>query len=155
MIKISRLADYGLVILNFLAGRLGQCLSATAAAEGTGIALPTVSKVLKLLNEAEIIYSVRGPNGGYRLTKAPEHINLAEIIAAVDGQPAMTECCQPDHHCIHNSRCALRSNWRMINQVVIHTLSQFTLADLARPLTLNHPALARLNVAEENYHHAQ
>jgi FeS assembly SUF system regulator len=152
MIKISRLADYGLVILNFLAGHPDQCLSAATAADRTGIALPTVSKVLKLLNEAEVIHSVRGPSGGYRLVKAPAQINLADIITAVDGKPAMTECCQPDHGCIHDGRCALRGNWRLINQVVIHALSQFTLADLAQPLNLNHPALARVNLIGEHSH---
>lgn len=146
MIKISRLADYGLVILNFLAGQHCQCLSATTVAEGTGIALPTVSKVLKLLNEAEVIHSVRGPNGGYLLGKAPEQINLAQIITAVDGPPAMTECCQADHNCIHDGRCALRSNWRLINRMIISTLSQFTLADLIQPLNFDHPVLARFTV---------
>lgn len=152
MIKISRLADYGLVILNFLASHPDQCLSAATVAEKTGIALPTVSKVLKLLNEAAVIHSVRGPSGGYRLVKAPVQINLAEIIAAVDGKPALTECCQPDHGCVHDSHCALRHNWRLINQVVIQVLSQFTLADLTQPLTVNHPALTRMNLMGEHSH---
>jgi FeS assembly SUF system regulator len=137
MIKISKLADYGLVILNYLAAQRQRCYSAQVLAERTGIALPTVSKVLKLLNEAQVITSSRGANGGYRLEKDPEKLNLTEIITAVDGLPALTECCQVENECVHDQRCALRSNWRFINQVIIHALSQFTLADLQRPLTLS------------------
>jgi FeS assembly SUF system regulator len=136
MIKISRLADYGLIILNYLVAQPQLCYSAAVLAERTGIALPTVSKVLKLLNEAQVISSSRGPSGGYRLIKDPQQINLAEIIAAVDGVPALTECCQIDNGCIHDARCALRSNWQLINRVIINALSQFTLADLKQPLVL-------------------
>lgn len=136
MIKISRLADYGLVILNFLASEPQRCYSAAVLAERTGIALPTVSKVLKLLNDAEVITSTRGVNGGYRMTKDPGELNVAEVIAAVDGMPALTECCQANNNCIHDTRCALRSNWQLINRVIIEALSQFTLADLQRPLPL-------------------
>ena len=99
-------------------------------AERTGIALPTVSKLLKLLHEAELISSIRGINGGYRLDKNPEQMSLTEIIAAVDGSPALTECCQPDKSCIHDARCGMRDQWRFINQIIVNALSQFTLADL-------------------------
>ncbi len=134
MIKISRLADYGLVILNFLTREPQQYYSAAVLAERTGIALPTVSKVLKLLNDAELITSSRGVNGGYCMTKDPGELNVAEVIAAVDGMPALTECCHAKNNCIHDTRCALRSNWQLINRVIIEALSQFTLADLQKPL---------------------
>lgn len=137
MIKISRLADYGLVILNYLAAQPQLCYSAAILAERTGIARPTVSKVLKLLNEAEVITSSRGSSGGYRLDKNPEHLNLTEIISAIDGVPALTECCQMDNACIHDAHCALRGHWPFINQVILHALSQFTLADLRRPFSRN------------------
>lgn len=137
MIKISRLADYGLIILNDLSAQPRRCYSAAVLAERTGIALPTVSKVLKLLNEAQMVASSRGANGGYRLEKDPAALNLAEVIAAVDGIPALTECCQADNSCVHNARCALRSNWQRINRVIIQVLSQFTLADLQQPLAIH------------------
>lgn len=136
MIKISRLADYGLIILSDLSTQPGRCYSAAVVAERTGIALPTVSKVLKLLNEAQMVASSRGANGGYRLEKDPAALNVVEVIAAVDGIPALTECCQIDNSCVHHARCALRSNWQRINRVIIHVLSQFTLADLQRPLAI-------------------
>ena len=140
MIKISRLADYGLIILNFLATEPQRCYSAAALARHTGISLPTVSKVLKLLNDAHVIASSRGANGGYRLLKNANQLNVVEVITAVDGAPALTECCQVDNRCFHDARCALRSNWQVINRKLIEMLSQYTLADLQRPLGIDRHA---------------
>lgn len=145
MIKISRLADYGLVILNYLAAQPERSYSAAVLAERTHLALPTVSKVLKLLHDGQVITSTRGASGGYRLAKDPALLNLAEVIAAIDGLPALTECCQPVNHCVHDARCSLRSNWPLINRVIINALKQFTLADLHKPLVLNSELLPFTN----------
>ncbi len=134
MLKISRLADYGLLILHELASDPQRCFSASALAERTGITLPTVSKVLKLLHEACLIHSIRGPSGGYCLSKKPQEINLVDIIGAVDGAPALTECCQLNNNCVHDARCTMRSNWRFINNLIVKELKKFTLLDLSRPL---------------------
>ena len=154
MLKISKLADYGLIILNYLAAQPQFCYSAAVLSARTGIAAPTVSKVLKLLNEAQLINSSRGSNGGYRLGKDPQEINLADIIAAVDGSPALTECCQIQNGCIHDAHCALRGNWQFINQLITDVLSQFSLADLKQPLVLRHRGLVQLMFSNGDQHAA-
>ncbi len=136
MLKISKLADYSFIILNDLAAEPERCYSAAVLAGRTGIALPTVSKLLKLLNEAGLIISSRGASGGYRLVKDPQQLSLSEVIAAVDGVPAITECCQADNGCVYDARCTLRSNWQYINRLMMDVLNQFTLADLKRPLAI-------------------
>lgn len=130
MIKISRLSDYSLILLKILAAEPERSLSAAALSERSNIAFPTVSKVLKLLNEGGVLVSTRGVNGGYKLQKVPEQLNLAEILAAVEGAPALTECCEAVNNCIHDSQCSLRQHWQIINKVIIHVLSCFSLADL-------------------------
>lgn len=136
MLKISKLADYGTRILFVLANRLDERLSASEVAEATHIALPTVSKVLKLLNEAELVNSERGVNGGYQLARAPEAIGMADIIGAIDGAVAVTECNKGDTICGHSSICELRSHWQLINGVILTVLKRLTLADLRSPQTL-------------------
>lgn len=136
MIKISRLADYALVMLHDLSESPERCLSAAALARRTGIALPTVSKVLKLLHEAALITSIRGAAGGYQLAKKPEKMSVAEVISAVDGAPALTECCQSNHDCVHDTRCRLQSHWQWINRLITNVLAQLSLADLKKPVQL-------------------
>lgn len=130
MIKISKLADYSLVILQCLTRLAPGFYSAALLAERTGLATPTVSKVLKLLNEAQVVVSTRGVSGGYKLAKNPDQINLVDIIKAIDGAPALMECCEPNSQCIHDHHCQMRNHWQFINRVVVKALSQFTLLDL-------------------------
>lgn len=137
MVKISRLSDYSLVLLKILAAEPQRCLSAAVLSERSNIAFPTVSKILKLLHEGGVLVSTRGANGGYKLLKEPEQLNLAEILAAMEGAPALTECCEAVNNCIHDSQCTLRQHWQVINKVIIHVLKQFTLADLQQPLGNN------------------
>jgi FeS assembly SUF system regulator len=89
-----------------------------------------VSKILKLLNEAQLVTSVRGANGGYAMVKASQKISLAEVIAAIDGNIALTQCCQTGAHCIHHQHCQVRPRWQLINQALLQIFSQYTLADL-------------------------
>ncbi len=67
MLRISRLTDYATVILASLAG--GSLASAAEIAERTHIGLPTVSKLLKELQHAGLVRSMRGARGGYQLAR--------------------------------------------------------------------------------------
>ena len=135
MIKISKLADYATVIMGYLAQTPEKRYSAAQVAKALQITLPTVSKVLKLLNEAQLVNSERGVNGGYQLVRAPEQISVAEVITAIDGKPAMTECSKEEALCSRNAVCALRENWQIINRAIMDLLDNLSLVDMNRPLT--------------------
>src|SRR3712207_5983182 len=74
------------------AGPNGRVQTAPGLATATGIAEPTVAKVLKILGQAGLVEGVRGARGGYRLTRPLPAVPLAEVIAAVDGPIALTAC---------------------------------------------------------------
>jgi FeS assembly SUF system regulator len=133
MLKISKLADYGSRILFLLATYPDKRYSASQVAQETHIATPTVSKVLKLLHEAALVNSERGATGGYQLARLPTQITVADLIAAIDGQLAITECSKGDNICEHHNTCELRNHWQLINQVVLKVLQNLTLADLCWP----------------------
>jgi len=135
MLKISRLSDYSVVILNFLGKHIEQRFSAAALAEHIiYVPAPTVSKILKLLNEAGLLTSTRGVNGGYQIAKPPQQISVAEIITVIDGKPAVTQCSLGDNICEHEEVCELRGNWQLINNVIYDVLNNITLADMRLPL---------------------
>lgn len=133
MLKISKLADYGSRILFLLATYPDKRYSASQVAQETHIAIPTVSKVLKLLHEAALVNSERGAMGGYQLARLPTQITVADLIAAIDGQLAITECSKGDNICEHHNTCQLRNHWQLINQVILKVLQNLTLADLCQP----------------------
>jgi len=136
MIKISKLADYATQIMHALIQQ-SHYVSAAILAEKTGIAEPTVSKLLKKLTEAELLHSERGSRGGYRLAKLAEKINLANIITAIDGKPAITECSKQHYDCLQEPICMLRGNWQYINHIIFTVLSNISLQDMANSLPKN------------------
>ena len=92
MLRMTRLTDYGTVVLAQLASNDSACVSAAEVAVASGIALPTVSKLLKSLAKAELVHSTRGAHGGYRLARPPQQISAAEVIDALEGPISITEC---------------------------------------------------------------
>ena len=67
-------------------------MSARSLAEIANIPLPTVSKLLKVLAQADLVTSTRGIAGGYRLSTTPVDISVADILEAVEGPVALTDC---------------------------------------------------------------
>jgi FeS assembly SUF system regulator len=108
--------------------------SAHELAVELGLALPTVSKVLKALLQHGLLISHRGAKGGYSLAAPPEEISVAQIIAAIEGPIALTECSDSTGLCGQEPQCSVRSNWQRINRAVREALEKVTLADLARPM---------------------
>jgi FeS assembly SUF system regulator len=133
MFRISRLTDYGTMILVHLAGQGGGLCSASDVAKATHIAQPTVRKLLKMLARAGLVDSERGTDGGYCLAEAPESISAAQILNALEGPVAITECSTEESHCELESLCQVSDAWQKINRAIRGALSEITLADLSRP----------------------
>jgi len=134
MLRITKLTDYATVVLTVLAARWGQVCSAAELAELVGLETPTVSKLLKSLAQAGLVESVRGVHGGYRLARLPQTIALIEIVEAMEGPLALTECSHQGNRCGIAQHCGLQFHWRQINEVIHDALRAVTLAQLLRPL---------------------
>ena len=133
MLRVTKLTDYATVVLTVLAARPGEVLSATELADAAGLEPPTVSKLLKPLAQAGLVEGLRGVHGGYRLARAATDISLIEIVEAMEGPLAMTECSQHDSQCGIAKQCGVRANWRLINDVVADALRGVTLAQMLKP----------------------
>ena len=133
MLKLSKLTDYATVILSFMAKDHLNMHAAVEISEVTGITLPTVSKILKLLVKAHVLSSVRGAKGGYLLARAPEKITVAAVIDALEGPIALTECNASHKNCDQATGCQIQGNWGLINQKVFNALDSVTLADMVMP----------------------
>jgi len=131
MLKVGRLADYGILILHHLGRVRPARLSMESLAELTQVPLPTVRKLTRLLAEAGLVISKRGPLGGYQLARPPQQISLADAIAAIEGRPALTACASENGHCDIAARCALASRWRGVNALVLQVLEQTSLQQLS------------------------
>lgn len=135
MLRISKLTDYAIVILSYMARNNIAQHATTEISNVTGIKLPTVSKLLKTLSKADIVGSVRGSKGGYYLVLEPETITVANVISAIEGPIALTECSLSVDHCEQSGSCKIWGNWAVINRAVKTALESVTLADMIKPVS--------------------
>jgi FeS assembly SUF system regulator len=131
MLRISKLTDYGTVILARLAGARGQQLTSAQLAGLTHVPVTTVSKLLKQLHRHGLVDSTRGLRGGYRLARPAEQITAAQILDALEGPVALTECATHNNHCGIESTCGVNRAWQKVNSAIRRTLQEITLLELA------------------------
>ena len=134
-------------MLTYFASHDGSTYNARDIAGATRLPLPVVSKVLKLLARDGLLASQRGIKGGYGLARRPKEITVADIIRALEGPIAVTECSDQEHgDCGLEMRCPVKTNWHLINRAIHEALEKITLAEMTHPLQ---QTLVSLNVPAE------
>ena len=138
MIRMTRLTDYGIMLLTLFArDEKHPMKSARDLSEQAKLPLPTVSKILKLLARHGLLEAHRGVRGGFTLSRKPDRITMAEVIGALEGPIGMTDCCAPPSDCGIEKSCIVKNNWMKINRVVLEALDRITLAEMTHPIQLN------------------
>jgi FeS assembly SUF system regulator len=131
MIRMSKLTDYAIVILAHLA-RSGGTLTAQDLATRSKVPLPTVSKLCKELSKAGIVVSHRGRHGGYGLARLPEQISVAQVVEALEGPIALTECAQPGpQSCGIEATCLAKASWDPVSRAIHGALENLPLSSIA------------------------
>ena len=133
MLRLSKKSDYALISMKHLAMRqhAGGSASAREIAEAYDIPLELLAKILQRLVRARLLLSVQGTRGGYRLSRSPGSITVADVIQAVDGPVTMTACSPSDHECDQFSKCSIRDPLWKIKTRILDALNTMTLAEMA------------------------
>ena len=137
MLKLGKLTDYATVLLAAMAAAPERLYSAQELSRSTAIAAPTVAKLMKQLQQGGLVSSIRGARGGYRLLRAPAQVTVADVIRALEGPIAVTDCAVHGS-CALEENCGAKAPFRLINAAITQALEAVTLADMAASLN---PAL--------------
>ncbi len=131
--RLSNMADYAVVVMSAASRHCGGArTSATELSSETGIALPTVQKLVSILSKASLLRSARGIGGGIQLARPAAAITLADIIEAVEGPIAMTSCVDTgSHSCAMEGSCRVQPHWMDVNAAVRGALAGVSLMSLA------------------------
>ena len=137
MIRLNRMTDYAIIVLGALAHKRDETVATALLAELTGLKQPTVAKVAKSLLAADLLATQRGVNGGYRLVRPARSISLVDIVEAMEGPIAVTDCVDgaPDP-CAVSHCCFMANNWNRVNLAIRGALEAVTLEDLTDPAQL-------------------
>ncbi|MCP4327123.1 MAG: SUF system Fe-S cluster assembly regulator [Alphaproteobacteria bacterium] len=140
MIRLSRLSDYAVLLMTQVARTADDIHTAHDLSDSTHLPAPTVSKILATLARANLLESVRGRQGGYRLAQDSCDITVEDIIAAVDGPIALTQCVeQGPGMCDVEAFCPSSTHWHRINEAIRRALGEVTLAELTAPAPIAVP----------------
>jgi FeS assembly SUF system regulator len=137
MIRMTKQTDYGiLVLLHFSEKPERLPKTARQIASGTGLSLPMVSKVLKLLSQKGFLTSQRGFKGGYVLSRPAEKVSVVEVISALEGPIALTACTEGTAgQCRLEGACPAEGGWHTVQVAVLKALDQVTLASMSAQLS--------------------
>ena len=150
MLRLSKVPDYAVVIMAQLAREPQRLYTTKELADELSLPRPTVSKLLKMLMNAELLSSKRGVQGGYQLAKAAHLIAASDLIVAIEGPLAMTECSLAEHQCDRIEHCGVADNWQRVTQAIHQLLASISLAQLAQkhPIKLPWVQIQALNLHE-------
>ena len=147
MFRMNKLTDYGILLLTRMATAREGEISARELAEETRIPLPTVGKILKILLKEGLLVSHRGTKGGYALSRSCDRITVAEIIRALEGPIAVTDC--QESRCELETGCPTRPHWLVVNRTILGALQNLTLREMTGPVRPHLP-LPALQAAVPN-----
>ena len=152
MIRLSRLADYAVLLMSHMAREPKKVHAAAVMVDNTRLPAPTVSKILASMARAGLLESIRGRDGGYRLAFPPRDITVEQIISAVDGPISLTVCLEGQGvSCELEDVCPSQPNWRRINDALRYALEGVSLAEISTPVPLNFELPARTQVSVPDF----
>jgi Rrf2 family protein len=129
-VKFSTKVRYGLRVLAELAVTdNSEPVMASVLAEKQDISIKYLERIMNSLKKAEIVESVRGCHGGYRMIKKPEEISVYDIYMAVEGDIHVTPCCS-NSHCEKEGNCAATRFWNKVNSDIIELTKDYNVAQI-------------------------
>ncbi|MET3927890.1 Rrf2 family transcriptional regulator [Devosia sp. 2618] len=139
---LTRKGKYGLKALSFLAGAQPEkMISLSDIATARDIPRKFLEAILGELRNAGFVVSRKGKDGGYRLARAPEQINMGLVVRAIDGPLAPIACASSSRYercddCDEKS-CEVRRMMLEVRQAICDVLDNKTLADVLAQMQLD------------------
>lgn len=129
--KLSTRSRYGFRAALELAINYGKGpLQVKAIAKKQEISTKYLEQLVAILKTSGLIRSVRGPKGGYMLSRHPSQIKLIEIFKTLEGQLITVECLEHPEYCPQCCECVTRQVWGQLQDAIFQVLDSQTLQDL-------------------------
>ncbi len=133
--KLSTKSTYGLrAMLNVAMESDGTAVPISDISKNEGISVQYLEQLLNKLRREGLIESVRGPKGGYMLSKDPVDITVADIVKALEGEIRLSHCVSsakmPGANCKKTRSCVPKLVWLKLSNAINDCLASMTLADL-------------------------
>ena len=135
MIRFSKMADYGVLLLGHFTQHEAALASAAELSETYHLPQTVVANLLKAFREAGLLRSRRGLHGGYRLDRSPAEISLLDVLRAIEGPVQLIDCAVDSAgvgNCDYEDVCPSRSPMQAVNQRIVDLLDGISLDELMK-----------------------
>ena len=131
MLRLSAKGQYGVRAMYEIArGYPGQPVTVKEIALNQDVSIHYLEQILNKLRKAGLVRSIRGPGGGYLLSKSPEKISIAAIVSELEGPVAITSCLNPEEGCVRVDNCVTYLLWKSLGEQIEAFLKTITLENL-------------------------
>ena len=127
---ISSKGRYAVRVLIDLANAGNKYTSLSEIAEKQNISVKYLEKIMNILVKGKLVESLMGPNGGYKLTKAPKDYSIYEILLLTDDTPSLAPCQTSSQNCTMKNKCTSIGYWNTLQNLIIDNLKQITIQDI-------------------------
>ncbi len=133
--KISTKGRYALRMMLEFALHPDQCTKISQVAARQQISSKYLEQIVTTLCRAGFVKSMRGAQGGYRLSKRPEEYTVGQILRLTEGSLAPVACLEDEiNSCSRSSQCATLHIWKDLEKAISSVVDHVTLADLVKEL---------------------
>ena len=131
--KISTKGRYALrLMLDLALNNTGEYITVKSIAKRQELSEKYLEQIVAVLNKTGLVKSVRGAQGGYRLTRDPKDYKIGDILRATEGDLAPTTCLMAGNECTKKTVCKTYSFWKGLDDVINEYIDSKTLEDLIK-----------------------
>lgn len=131
MLRLSTKGQYGVrAMFEIAKGYPSSPTTIREVAERQEVSVAYLEQILNTLRKAGLILSVKGPGGGYLLSRPPAMVSIGEILRELEGPVAITSCLDPMEGCSRVDFCVTHLLWRSLGEKIEAFLNTITLGDL-------------------------
>lgn len=131
--RLTLHTDFALRVLIQVGLNDGALTKISDVAKSFGISKNHLMKVVHDLGQKGYLDTVRGRNGGIRLTRKPRDINIGQVVRDTEDELAVLGCLNQTNYCRIERVCVLRGAVRNATNAFLAVLDGYTLADLIKP----------------------
>ena len=128
--RLTAMTDYAMRLLMYVGSHPDRLCTIAEVAQAYGISEPHLMKITHRLAQQGWLETVRGKNGGMRLARAPQDINLGAVVRDTENDLALVECFATGSLCTLNGHCGLAGIIHGALQQFMAHLERYTLADI-------------------------
>ena len=127
---ISSKGRYAVRVLTDLATSKSEYTSITEMAERQNISVKYLEKIMNILVKGKLVESLKGSNGGYKLTRQPKDYSVYDILLLTGDTPTLAPCQNSPRECLMKNKCTSIGYWDTLQKMIVDNLTKITLKDI-------------------------